>query len=139
MYVRRVKCITSLKEPYYTYVRGGEKAWEIRLKKDDWADVQEGDWILAFRKDGKGEFVIFEVVERREFPSFRAALEDVGFENAVPCAENLEEALEEYAKIYGGQKKRVLALRIRRVAEFSGEISPEKLEKYLANFRGDVA
>ena len=137
--MQRVRCITSLKEPYYTYVRSGEKTWEIRLKKDDWIDVQEGDWVLAFRKDGQGEFMIFEVIERRDFPGFRAALEGVGFENAVPYAENLEEALEEYFKIYGGQNKMVLALRIRTMAEFCGKISHEKLEKYLANFRGDVA
>ena len=136
--MHRVACITSLREPYYTQVKEGEKTWEIRLNKGEWKEVGRGDWVLAFRKDGKGEFVIFEVLERRDYTSFRAALEDVGFRNAVPHAEDVEEALKPYAQIYGtGEGKEVIALKIRVVGEFCGEISPDKLKKYLSSFRGE--
>lgn len=77
------------------------KDGEIRLKRGDWERINNGDWVLAFRKDGQGEFVIFEVVECRAFHSFRSALESVGFKRAVPEAKDIDEALETYRGIYG--------------------------------------
>ena len=137
--MRTVRYVTSLREPYYTYVRNGEKTWEIRLNRREWAEVREGDWVLAFRRDGRGEFIIFEVVERREFPSFREALEEVGFNNAVPHAKSVEEALEPYLQFYGEQDREgsVVALKVRTVAEYQGELDPDKVRKYLISFRGE--
>ncbi len=130
--LKRVVYITSTAEPYFTdqiFMRA--KTWELRLNKGAYREVEEGDLILNFKKDGTGEFSLLEIVKRREFPSFREALEALGYKNAIPHASSLEEAVAEYRKFYSEEDERgygVVAFKVEPVAVYKGEITWEDLE-----------
>jgi len=130
----KIALISALSDPYYEYVRSGKKVWEIRLKKGGWEHMKEGEAALLFHRSGKGEFIVVEVLERREFESIVEALESVGVQNAIPQARSVEEALGEYRKFYSKEKEKkygVVAFRVRVVVEYAGEISKGVLAKYL--------
>jgi len=102
----RVALISAISDPYYDYVRDGRKSWEIRLKKGGWENLKKGEAILLFRHGGRGEFLIVEILERREFGSIAEALKHVGIKNAIPQARNVSDALSEYRRFYSEEKER---------------------------------
>ena len=138
----KIAFISALSDPYYEYVRDGTKRWEIRLKKGGWETLKEGNGVLLFRHGGRGEFIIVEVLERREYPSIRGALEDIGVKNAIPDAQGVDEALKEYRRFYSEDKERkygVVAFRVKTVAEYPGEIHKDLLLKYLPHLKEECA
>ncbi len=138
----RIAFISALSDPYYEYVKGGRKTWEIRLKKGGWETLKEGDAVLLFHHGGKGEFVVVQILERREYPSIKKALEDVGVRNAIPQAQSVADALREYRRFYGEEKEKkygVVAFRVRTVAEYAGEIHKDVLLKYLPHLKEECS
>ena len=134
----RIALISALSDPYYDYVRDGRKLWEIRLKKGGWEELAPGNAVLLFRHGGKGEFIVVEVLERREFGSITEALENVGVKNAIPQAQGVSEALKEYRQFYSEEKEKrfgVVAFRVRVVAEYMGEVHKDVLLKYLPHMK----
>ncbi len=134
----RIALISAISDPYYDYVRKGEKSWEIRLKKGGWENLKKGEAVLLFRHGGRGEFLIVEIFERQEFGSIAEALDHVGIKDAIPQAQSVSEALSEYRRFYSEEKERkygVVAFRIRVVAEYSGEIHKDLLLKYLPHMK----
>ncbi len=113
------------------------KTWELRLNRGAYKEVEEGDLILNFKKDGTGEFSLLGIIVRREFPSFKEALETLGYKNAIPHAKSLEEAVAEHRKFYSEEElgHGVVAFKVEPVAVYRGEITPDLLAKYLRNFR----
>ena len=138
----KIALISALSDPYYDYVKSGRKIWEIRLKKGGWETLREGNGVLLFRHGGRGEFIVVEVLERREYSSIREALEDIGMESAIPQARSVDEALKEYRRFYSEGKERkygVVAFRVRTVAEYPGEIHKDVLLKYLPHLKEECA
>ena len=138
----KIAFISALSDPYYDYVKSGRKIWEIRLKKGGWETLQEGDAVLLFRHGGRGEFIVVEVLERKEYSSIREALEEVGVEGAIPQARSIDEALREYRRFYSEDKERkygVVAFRVRTVAKYSGELHKDVLLKYLPHLKEECA
>lgn len=139
---KKIAVISALSDKYYHLVKTGKKTWEIRLKKGSWETLENGQAALLFRHGGKGEFIIVEVIERREYKSIIDALEDVGVQNAIPDAKNIDEALKEYRRFYPEDKERkhgVVAFRVRMIAEYSGEIHKDILFKYLPHLKEECA
>ncbi|GEM_PF-2879689 len=138
----KIRFISALSDPYYDYVRDGKKTWEIRLKKGGWENVTPGDAVLLFRHGGRGEFIVVEIIERREFKGIAEALESVGVQNAIPQAQSVSEALSEYRRFYSEEKERklgVVALRVRTVTEYDGEIHKDLLLKYLPHLKDECS
>ncbi len=132
--MKKIAIISALSDPYFELMRAGRKSWEIRLKAKEWAKIKPKDALLLFHRGGKGEFLVVEVLERREYTSIREALEDIGFQNAIPQAKSIEEALAEYRRFYSKEKERrygVMALRVVPILIYEGEITCSLIRKYV--------
>ncbi len=134
-----IKKIAASSEPYFSqYTRLVEREWDLRLNRRGYRWVFPGDLMIFFKRGGKGEFVVLQVLERKEFPSFKKALEYVGHEAVIPGSKSVEEAVEKLREFYSVEEELehgVVAFKVEPIAVYRGEITPELLAKYLRNFR----
>jgi len=85
-----------LSQPHFFDIKCGHKIYEGRLKTGDFADFKAGDIVIWHNSDsGKKITTITKITEIREYPTFYAAINDVGLHHVLPS---------EYAK-YGNDIK----------------------------------
>lgn len=89
-----------LSQPWFDFVRTGEKKYEGRLNVDFWASLQIGDKIIFYNEDD--EFIV-SVKSKKEHPCFLIAIESVGLKHVLPSeiGKPIKEAVNDvYYKYY---------------------------------------
>jgi ASC-1-like (ASCH) protein len=83
----------DVQEPYLSFIRSGKKTVEGRLGKDKYLVLKKGDLI-------KINDLELEIVSVKKYPTFKDMLQAVGFKNAVPDVNSLEDAINVYYRFY---------------------------------------
>ncbi|MEI6237590.1 MAG: ASCH domain-containing protein [Candidatus Saccharibacteria bacterium] len=86
-------------EPYFTFLKNGQKTIEGRLRKDKYAQIQAGDYIEVFDTN-ESESVKVIVKRVAIYPSIKAMLETEDYKQLLPNAESITNGIEIYRKFY---------------------------------------
>lgn len=99
-------------EPYRSLVLSGKKVVEGRLNKGKFASLKVGD-ILKMEPEN----VLFFVVEKNIYKSFREMIQKEGIENVIPDKTSIDEAVDVYYKYYTPEQEKkfgVVAIKVKR-------------------------
>lgn len=86
----------EVQEPYYTFIKQGQKTVEGRLAKAKYLELKKGDLI-------KINDLVLIVNKVREYSTFREMLQAEGFKYLIPNANTVQEAVKAYYKFYTKQ------------------------------------
>jgi ASC-1-like (ASCH) protein len=86
-------------EPYFTYLKNGQKTIEGRMRKGWYCNVQPGDEIEVLNEDESDKV---EVMVKRvtPYPSIREMFTQEPIKKLLPEVESIEEGIEVYRKFY---------------------------------------
>lgn len=106
-------------EPYFTFVKNGQKIVEGRLKKGEYCFLKPGDHIVVCN-DKETDSVEVVVKTLREYPSFQAMLESEVLKKVLPNVETVEQGLRVYRQFYTEAQEKewgVLAFEFERLPD----------------------
>ncbi len=93
----------TLRDQYIQSIARGQKTYEGRVNTQMFRDYKTGD--TATWSSGRGQQVITNITDRREYRTFEEMLRDVGYKNMVPDATSFEHAVSIYKNIPGYQDR----------------------------------
>lgn len=86
-------------EPYFTFVKNGQKTVEGRLKKGEYANLKPGDHIIVCNNE-ETDSVEVTVRAVRQYRSFQEMLDTEPLKAVLPDAEIVEQGLAVYRQFY---------------------------------------
>lgn len=86
-------------EPYFTFVKNGEKTIEGRLAKGEYAKLAVGDHIYV-QNNQETERVEVVVLRINRYPSFREMLQYEELSRVLPNATSIEQGIAIYRQFY---------------------------------------
>lgn len=104
-------------EPYFTYVKNGQKTIEGRLRKGLYAELAVGDFITVQTND-ETESVLVKVADLRLYDSFAAMLATEDVHKILPNVDTPEAGVAVYRQFYTEDQERkhgVVAIEVLRV------------------------
>jgi ASC-1-like (ASCH) protein len=105
-------------EPYFSYVKNGQKTIEGRLRKEWYRFLKPGDHIIVHRQDDEDDTVEVVVKDVRPYSSIREMLEREPLKRLLPDVDTVEEGLTIYRKFYTEEQEReygALAVEVERL------------------------
>jgi len=91
-----VKMCFKVRKNYYKSILNGDKTVEGRLSGKVKKKVKVGDIIKMFVPRTSDLYIYCQVVQMREFETFKEMLEGVGLKKCLPLCENVEEGVKLY-------------------------------------------
>lgn len=104
-------------EPYFTFVKNGQKTIEGRIAKDKYKNIKVDDRFIV-HNDDETDSIEVKVIGIRKYPSIKELLEHEDLQKILPNAKNINEGLEIYKKFYTEKQQKefgVIAIEIKRV------------------------
>jgi len=104
-------------EPYFTFVKNGQKTIEGRLRKGEYANLKVGDHIIV-QNDNETDSVEVEVKDIRSYPTFEAMLNNEDLKRVLPDVETIDQAVQVYRQFYTPQQEAefgVMAIEVNRI------------------------
>jgi ASC-1-like (ASCH) protein len=92
-------------EPYFTFLKNGEKTIEGRTRKGAYQDIGAGDHIVVFNND-ETDSVEVVVKDVRRYATFREMLEKELLKKILPDVESVEEGIKIYEKFYDPEEEK---------------------------------
>ena len=92
-------------EPYFTFLRNGQKTIEGRIKKGKYSFIEPGDEIVVSSID-ETENVRVAVLRVATYSSIREMLEVEDLKKVLPDAESVERGVQIYEKFYTTQQQK---------------------------------
>ncbi len=86
-------------EPYFTFLKNGQKTIEGRVRKGWYAEVKPGDEIEV-RNNEETESVQVVVTRVAKYDSIRSMLERESLKQLLPDVETVEQGIEVYRRFY---------------------------------------
>lgn len=86
-------------EPYFTFLKNGQKTIEGRIRRGKYAEISAGDLIDVFNND-ETEYVKVKVKRVANYQSIREMLTKEPLKKVLPDAENVDQGVEIYRKFY---------------------------------------
>ena len=105
------------KEPYYTFVKNGQKTVEGRLIKGKYAEMNVGDHIVVQKEDESESFEV-EITALNKYLTFRDMLMSEGLTNVLPDAGDVDDGVSIYRQFYTKEQEveyGVIAIRVRLI------------------------
>ena len=105
----------SVSEPWFGYIKSGEKTIEGRKNKGDFKEMKPGNivkWI------SKNDHVLTKIVGKRAYSTFKEYLETEGLDKCLPGIETIEDGVGVYYKYYTPEdeaKYGVLAIELEKI------------------------
>ncbi len=104
-------------EPYFTFLKNGQKTIEGRVRKGWYSKVQPGDEIVVYNEE---ETESIETVVKRvtRYPSIREMLTHEPITKLLPDVTTIEEGVKVYRKFYTPDQERefgVVAIEVERL------------------------
>jgi ASC-1-like (ASCH) protein len=84
----------NVQEPYFSFIKSGQKIVEGRLAKEKFTNLKTGDFLLINNEIKK------EIVEITLYKTFTDMLVMEGVKNTIPDAQNLQEGVSVYYKFF---------------------------------------
>lgn len=91
-------------EPYFTFVKNGQKTIEGRLKKGEYANLKVGDHIVV-QNDDETDSVEVEVKDVRPYPTFESMLNSEDLKQVLPDIETVAQAVQVYRQFYAPEQE----------------------------------
>ena len=93
-------------EPYFSFLKNGQKTIEGRIRKKWYRILKPGDHIIVHNKDNEAD--IFETVVKdvRNYSSIKEMLEKEQFKKILPDIETVEQGIEVYRKFYTEEQEK---------------------------------
>lgn len=104
----------TVQEPWFTFIRLGQKKVEGRLNIGIFSKLQAGDTIEWINKKNNQSFVVI-VNEITKYGSFKEMIEKEGIENVLPGIDTIEKGTAIYRQFYEEAKEKqngVLAIKM---------------------------
>lgn len=94
----------NVQEPYFSFIKNGQKTVEGRLAKEKFTSLKIGDFLLVNEELKK------EIVEVSVYKTFRDMIIMEGVKNVIPDAQNLDEAVSAYYKFYTPEDEKAMGV-----------------------------
>ncbi len=94
----------NVQEPYFSFIKNGQKTVEGRLAKEKFTSLKVGDFLLI-NEELKKEIVAVSV-----YPTFREMIIMEGVKNVIPDAKNLDEAVNAYYKFFSPEDEQTMGV-----------------------------
>lgn len=104
-------------EPYFTFVKNGQKTIEGRIKKGWYRFVKPGDHIIVYNEEETDSVEVL-VKGVRTYSSIREMLERESFKKLLPDVETIARGVEVYKRFYTDEQQRefgVVAIEVERI------------------------
>lgn len=104
-------------EPYFSYLKSGQKTIEGRLLKGKYAKIKIGDQILV-KNIEETEEILVEVMALNFYPSFRDLVKTEKINKLLPNISTVEEGIQIYKQFYNPEEEQiygVVAIHIRLI------------------------
>ncbi len=104
-------------EPYFTFLKNGQKTIEGRVKKGWYRFVKPGDHIIVYNEDESDSVEVL-VRDVRSYTSIQDMLEHEPLKKLLPDAETIERGIEVYKRFYTDEQQRnfgVIAIEVERI------------------------
>jgi len=87
-------------EPYFSFLKNGEKTIEGRIRKNWYCVLKPGDHIIVHNKENELDSFETVVKDVRNYSSVREMLEKEQFKKLLPNVETIEQGINVYRKFY---------------------------------------
>ena len=94
----------NVQEPYFSFIKNGQKTVEGRLAKEKFTTLNTGDTLII---NGELKKVVVEV---SIYPTFSDMIIMEGVKNVIPDAKTLEEAVNAYYKFFTQEDEKKLGV-----------------------------
>jgi len=104
-------------EPYFLFLKNGQKTIEGRIKKGLYREIAVGDHIVVFNKDETDKVEVL-VKRIKNYSSFKEMLETEPFKKILPDVDYVEQGIEVYKQFYDSEQEKqfgVVVLEVERV------------------------
>jgi ASC-1-like (ASCH) protein len=104
-------------EPYFTFVKNGQKNIELRLKKGWYQYVVPGDHIVIYNEEETDNIEVI-VKDIRSYKTAREMFEKEDMAKIVPDATSIEHGLEIFKRFYTTEQETkygIVAIEIERI------------------------
>ena len=92
-------------QPYYSFLKHGQKTIEGRIKKKWYRDLKPGDHIIVHNKQGTDSFETV-VQDVRTYSSIREMLEKEQIKKLLPDIETVEQGIAVYRRFYTEEQEK---------------------------------
>jgi len=104
-------------EPYFTFLKNGQKTIEGRIKKGWYRFVKPGDHVIVYNEE---ETNSVEVIVKRvcSYSSIREMLGQEPFKKILPDVETINQGIDVYRQFYTDEQQResgVVAIEVERI------------------------
>jgi ASC-1-like (ASCH) protein len=104
-------------EPYFSFVKNGQKTIEGRLHKEEYKLLKIGDHIIVQSREesDSAEIVVGDI---RKYHSFQEMLQNEDLKKVLPEVETIEEGVAVYRKFYTDEEQEefgVIAIQFNRL------------------------
>lgn len=103
-------------EPYFTFLKNGQKTIEGRIRREKYAEISAGDLIDVFNNE-ESEYVKVRVKRVTNYRSIREMLTKEPLRKVLPDAESVDQGVEIYKKFYTEAEEKefgVVAIEVER-------------------------
>ncbi len=94
----------NVQEPYFSFIKDGQKTVEGRLAKEKFTSLKVGDFLMI------NEEVKKEIVGVYIYPTFSDMIIMEGVKNVIPDAKDLDEAVGAYYKFFTPEDEQSLGV-----------------------------
>jgi len=104
-------------EPYFSFVKNGQKTIEGRIAKDKYKNIKVDDHFIV-HNDDETDFVEVKIIGIRKYPSIKELLEHEDLQKILPNAKSIDEGIETYKKFYTAEHEKefgVVAIEIKKI------------------------
>lgn len=106
--------LLNVQEPYKTFILNWEKAFEWRLNKWKFAEMEVWDFLEFENTKEK-----FEIISKNIFANFSKMMENLWFKKVIPDAKSIDDAVNNvYYKFYSPEDEKkfwVVAIEIKKI------------------------
>lgn len=92
-------------EPYFTFLKNGQKTIEGRIKKGWYRFVRPGDHIIVYNEEENDSIEVL-VKDVRTYSSIQEMLEQEPIKKLLPDVETIKEGIEVYKRFYTEEQQR---------------------------------
>ena len=104
-------------EPYFTYVKNGQKTIEGRIKKGQYKDIIPGDHIVVHNESETDNIEVI-VKDIRTYNTIKEMLSKENLKKILPDAKSIDHGVQIYGKFYSNEQEKefgVVAIEVERI------------------------
>lgn len=102
--VRCMKYYNHRTEPYFTFLKNGQKTIEGRVRKGQYRNIKPGDEIVVFNEE-ETDSIITEVIRVAEYKSIKEMLTREPIKKLLPDVDTIDQGIKVYRSFYSPEQE----------------------------------